>query len=40
MTKKYIRYKKCSIYAIYYRSNNTVYYNLNFCGTVKMIIFK
>ena len=40
MIKKFIRYSDCTVYALYYRSNNTIYYNKNFCGTYKLIIFK
>lgn len=41
MTKKHIRYKYGEIYALYYRSNNTLYYNLNFDERrTKIIIFR
>ena len=40
MIKKYIHYGNKTIYAIYYRVNGTVYYNLDFCSKVKLIIYK
>lgn len=40
MTKKYIIYFDRRIYAIFYRKTSTIYYNLNFSGKVKVIIFK
>ena len=40
MIKKYIRFYNRKIYAIYYRRNNTIYYNLNFSGEAQLIVFK
>lgn len=40
MVKKYIRFYNRRIYAIYYRKSSTMYYNLNFSGRAKLIIFK
>lgn len=40
MARKYIHYRKPYVYAIYYRSNNTIYINLDFKGTTQIIIFK
>lgn len=40
MNKKYIRHYNCKIYAIVYRKNKTIYYNLNFFGKTQLIIFK
>lgn len=36
--KKYVNYHKKEIYAIYYKSNRTVYYNLNFSNKVKFFV--
>ena len=36
---KYVHYKHTYVYALYYRSNNTLYYNLLFSGKCKLIIF-
>ena len=38
--KKYIYLGKRSIYGIYYRANNTVYYNLDFEEKTKIIVLK
>ncbi|WP_279221150.1 hypothetical protein [Clostridium sp. AM27-31LB] len=40
MRRKYINYYQRTIYAIYYRSTKTIYYNLAFAGDTKLIIFK
>ena len=41
MRKKYIYYsRKPYVYAIYYRSSNTIYINLDFKGTTQIIIFR
>nr|DAW24333.1 MAG TPA: hypothetical protein [Caudoviricetes sp.] len=40
ITIKYVYYKYKNIYALYYRSNNTLYYNRLFSGSCKLIIFK
>lgn len=40
INKKYVRYKDNKTYALYYHSNNTVYYNRNFENKTKMIVFK
>ena len=40
IAKKYIEYNNDRIYAIYYNSNNTIYYNVNFRGKTQMIIVK
>lgn len=40
INKKHIRYRDDKIYALYYYSNNTVYYNRNFKNKTKMIILK
>jgi len=40
MKKKYIHYWDKSIYALYYRSNHTLYINLNFKGKLKLYIYK
>jgi len=37
--KKYVYYKHTNVYALYYRLNNTLYYNRNFKGKCKLIIF-
>lgn len=36
MSIKYIRYKEHTVYALYYRSNDTLYYNLAFTGPTKI----
>ena len=38
MIRKYIRYNKAEVYAVYYRAAKTIYYNVNFRGRVKLII--
>nr|DAJ99581.1 MAG TPA: hypothetical protein [Caudoviricetes sp.] len=38
LSKKYIYYKRKTIYAIYYRSLHTIYYNLDFSGTTQKIM--
>lgn len=38
--RKYIFYDGITIYAIYYKSTKTIYYNLNFKGTIHIIVFK
>ncbi len=38
--RKYIFYDGSTIYAIYYKSTKTIYYNLNFKGTTHIIAFK
>lgn len=40
INKKYFRYRDDKVYALYYYSNNTVYYNRNFKNKIKMIILK
>lgn len=40
MKKKYIYHSNCKIYAFYFSDNNTMYINLNFTGTTKIIIKK
>ena len=40
MAKKYINYKDSSVYALYYKENDTVYYNLNFSGKTKIILYR
>lgn len=40
INKKYVWYKDNKTYALYYHSNNTVYYNRNFENKTKMIVFK
>lgn len=40
INRKYVRYKDKNVYALYYYSNNTVYYNLNFDCKTQTIIFK
>lgn len=41
MKKKHIYYRYKKIYALYYRNNNTLYYNLNFDKRhTKIIIFQ
>lgn len=37
---KYINYDNQDIYALYYRKNNTIYYNLNFDGKTQIITYK
>ena len=39
MIRKYVYYKDTYVYALYYRSTNTLYYNRNFTGECKIIIF-
>lgn len=38
--KKYIYLGKRSMYGIYYRANNTIYYNLDFEEKTKIIVLK
>lgn len=38
ITKKYINYYKSEVYALYYRSNKSIYYNMNFIGTTQLIL--
>ncbi|GEM_PF-1655856 len=38
MSKKYICYSRHEIYAIYYRETRIIYYNIDFCGTTKIIL--
>lgn len=40
MTKKYIHYYDSRVYALCYRSINTIYYNFDFCHSVAIIIMK
>ena len=40
MIKKYINYYDGRVYAIFYRKSNTIYYNLFYTGTTKLIIYK
>lgn len=40
MKVKYVHYKYAYVYALYYSSNNTIYYNLCFYGKCKLIIFQ
>ena len=40
MIKKYIYWYDCRVYAIYYSSINTIYYNLDFNGATQLIICK
>lgn len=39
VTKKYINYNRDEIYAIYYREVHTIYYNLDFKGEVRLIVY-
>ena len=38
MRKKYIKYHRGDVYAIYYRANRTMYYNLAFQAKTKLIL--
>lgn len=38
MSKKYIHYIEKRVYAIYYRENNTIYYNLDFTEGAQLIL--
>ena len=38
--KRYTYYNGTTIYAIYFRSVKIMYYNLNFTGTVQIILLK
>lgn len=38
MSKKYIHYIEKRVYAIYYRENNTIYYNLDFTEGTQLIL--
>ncbi len=38
MSKRYIFYNRKSVYAIYYYSTNTVYYNIDFSGTTQLVL--
>ena len=40
LRRKYIAYKSERVYALYYHSNNTLYYNTRFKGNTELIIFK
>ena len=37
---KYIYYKREDVYAIYYRSTQTIYYNIDFKAETQIIIIK
>lgn len=37
-TKKYIHYTDSEVYALYYRRENTLFYNLDFQGVTHLII--
>jgi hypothetical protein len=38
MIKKHIKYKRKEVYALYYRSTETIYYNLDFVGKIQLIL--
>jgi len=38
MIKKYVRYHRIDVYALYYRKTNTIYYNLNFKVKMQLIL--
>ena len=38
--KEYIHYGHIEVYAIYYRTTHTIYYNLDFAGKLKLIIYR
>lgn len=38
MTKKYIRYDKKEVYAICYKADRVIYYNVDFDGLTQLII--
>lgn len=40
MKKKYIHYNDRRVFAIHFKSNNTLYYNLNYFGTSHIIVMK
>lgn len=41
MKRKYIHYPgSCKIYAIYYRNTKTMYYNLDFDNSARIIVIK
>lgn len=40
MERKHIHYEDCRVYALYYRSSNTLYYNRDFFGKTQIIILK
>lgn len=38
ISKRYVKYGDSKTYALYYHSNNTVYYNLNFDYKTKIVV--
>lgn len=40
MKRRYIRHSNRAIFAIFYRSTRTMYYNLNFTGKTIIIVLK
>lgn len=40
MKVKYIRHSNDKIFAIYYRYNDTMYYNLGFIGITQFVLYK
>ncbi len=38
MIRKYINYYDTTVYALYYKTRNTIYYNVNSVGGTKVIL--
>lgn len=38
MTRKYIRYDKKEVYALYYKKAKIIYYNIDFQGRTQLIV--
>lgn len=38
MTRKYIRYDKKEVYALYYKKAKIIYYNIDFRGRTQLIV--
>ena len=38
MKRKFIRYSRADVYAIFYMKERIIYYNLNFCGATKIYL--
>lgn len=40
MIRKYIYYCDKRVFALYYKTTKTIYYNINFAADTKLILFK
>lgn len=40
MNKKYVYYYDKRVFALYYRTTNTIYYNIDFAANTKLILLK